>query len=32
MTGGFRVEQDLMVAMRDGVELATDVWITDESP
>ena len=26
---GFRVETDVMVAMRDGVTLATDVWIPD---
>jgi putative CocE/NonD family hydrolase len=26
---GFRVEKDIMVPMRDGVGLATDVWIPD---
>ena len=26
---GFRVETDVMVPMRDGVTLATDVWIPD---
>jgi uncharacterized protein len=25
----FRVEKDVMVPMRDGIELATDVWIPD---
>ena len=25
----FRVEKDVMVPMRDGVELATDAWIPD---
>jgi len=26
---GFRVEKDIMVPMRDGVGLATDVWLPD---
>ena len=25
----FRVEKDIMVPMRDGIELATDAWIPD---
>ncbi len=28
----FRVEKDVMVPMRDGVRLATDVWIPDGGP
>lgn len=28
----FRVERDVMVPMRDGVELATDAWIPDGGP
>src|SRR5580693_958180 len=28
----FRVEKDIMVAMRDGVELATDAWIPSVTP
>jgi uncharacterized protein len=28
----FRVVTDVMVAMRDGVELATDLWIPDHGP
>lgn len=28
----FRVERDVMVPMRDGVALATDVWIPDGDP
>ena len=27
---GFRVEKDVMVRMRDGVELATDTWVPDQ--
>jgi putative CocE/NonD family hydrolase len=29
---GYRVEKDVMVAMRDGVELATDAWIPSVTP
>ncbi|MGR6520283.1 CocE/NonD family hydrolase (plasmid) [Rhodococcus erythropolis] len=29
---GFRVERNVMVPMRDGVSLATDVWIPDDVP
>ncbi|MEU6745932.1 CocE/NonD family hydrolase [Spirillospora sp. NPDC046719] len=29
---GFRVEKDVMVPMRDGVTLATDLWIPDGGP
>src|SRR4051794_34373016 len=29
---GYRVERDVMVPMRDGVALATDVWIPDGGP
>jgi len=29
---GFRVEKDVMVRMRDGVELATDTWVPDQAP
>ena len=29
---GFRVEKDLMVSMRDGTKLATDVWVPDGPP
>jgi putative CocE/NonD family hydrolase len=29
---GFRVEKDVMVSMRDGTELATDVWVPDAQP
>jgi putative CocE/NonD family hydrolase len=29
---GFKVTRDVMVPMRDGVNLATDVWIPDEGP
>ena len=29
---GFRVEKDVMVRMRDGVELATDTWVPDQVP
>jgi len=29
---GFRVEKDVMVRMRDGVELATDTWVPDRVP
>jgi putative CocE/NonD family hydrolase len=28
----FTVEKDVMVAMRDGVELATDAWIPSDTP
>jgi len=28
----FTVEKDVMVAMRDGVELATDAWIPSVTP
>ncbi|WP_183408327.1 CocE/NonD family hydrolase [Nocardioides pocheonensis] len=28
----FRVEKDVMVPMRDGVELATDLWLPDGGP
>src|SRR4051794_18120579 len=28
----FRVEKDVMVPMRDGVALATDLWIPDDRP
>jgi len=28
---GFAVQKDVMVPMRDGVELATDIWIPDEA-
>ena len=28
----FTVEKDIMVAMRDGVELATDAWIPSVTP
>ena len=28
----FAVEKDIMVAMRDGVELATDAWIPSATP
>lgn len=28
----FRVERDVMVPMRDGISLATDVWIPDGGP
>ena len=31
-TVGFRVEKDVMVPMRDGVPLATDLWIPDGRP
>jgi putative CocE/NonD family hydrolase len=30
--GGFRVQRDVMVPMRDGVSLATNVWIPDGGP
>jgi uncharacterized protein len=29
---GFRVEKDVMVPMRDGASLATDLWIPDGGP
>lgn len=29
---GFKVDKDVMVPMRDGVSLATDVWIPDGGP
>ena len=28
----FTVHKDVMVAMRDGVELATDLWVPDATP
>ena len=28
----FTVHKDVMVAMRDGVELATDLWVPDTTP
>jgi uncharacterized protein len=28
----FRVEKDVMVPMRDGVALATDLWLPDDGP
>ena len=28
----FTVHKDVMVAMRDGVELATDLWLPDATP
>ncbi len=31
-TPGFRVHRDVMVPMRDGVSLATNLWIPDGGP